>query len=96
MAAIAGLMEEHMLDSGRINKMHGHGTYKWPDGRKYWGSYHNDLKDGEGTFYWPDGKKYVGLWHNGVQHGRGYYLELDGEKEYVSFKFGKQKMNKNK
>jgi hypothetical protein len=36
--------------------MHGQGTYEWPDGRKYVGSYENDQKEGIGKYYWPDGR----------------------------------------
>ena len=34
--------------------MHGEGTYKWPDGRMYKGSYLNDKKDGFGVYSYPD------------------------------------------
>lgn len=50
--------------------MHGHGEFKWPDGRKYNGYYVNDRKEGHGIFEWrikicfdywlADGSKYVG------------------------------------
>jgi hypothetical protein len=29
------------------DKMHGHGVYMWPDGRKYNGEYKNNLKHGQ-------------------------------------------------
>ena len=55
--------------------MDGQGTFEWPDGRKYIGSYKDDKKDGEGQYEWPDGRKYKGLWKNGKQHGEGsFYL----------------------
>lgn len=32
--------------------MHGHGEFKFPDGRRYLGFYSNDKKDGHGMFEW--------------------------------------------
>lgn len=40
--------------------MHGEGTYKWPDGRMYKGSYINDKKDGFGVYSYPDKRQYSG------------------------------------
>ena len=56
--------------------MHGSGEFKWPDGRKYIGSYVNDKKQGYGVFEWrnfanlfkfilADGSRYTGNWENG-------------------------------
>jgi hypothetical protein len=53
--------------------MHGFGTFTWPDGRRYKGSYHNDKKEGLGTFFWPDQRIYEGSWLDGKQHGIGHY-----------------------
>ena len=39
-----------------MNKMHGRGTYIWPDGRKYIGEYLNDFKHGHGTFTKSEGQ----------------------------------------
>jgi hypothetical protein len=49
----------------RANKMHGNGTFVWPDGRKYIGDYCEDKKKGYGEFQWPDGRCYRGEWLNG-------------------------------
>lgn len=38
--------------------MCGEGTYKWKDGRKYIGSYENDMKNGFGQYNWSDGRVY--------------------------------------
>jgi len=43
--------------------MHGQGTYKWPDGRMYHGSYENDKKHGFGVYIWVDGIAYLGEWN---------------------------------
>ena len=32
--------------------MHGKGIFKWPDGRRYEGSYIDDKKEGQGMFEW--------------------------------------------
>jgi L1 cell adhesion molecule like protein len=42
--------------------MHGRGVFRWADGRKYEGEYHDDKKQGYGVFTWPDGRKYEGYW----------------------------------
>ena len=51
--------------------MSGQGTYTWPDGRTYIGSYVNDKKEGFGTYFWADGRKFEGEWKDGKQHGEG-------------------------
>jgi hypothetical protein len=45
--------------------MDGKGVFTWPDGRKYIGSYLNDVKHGPGEFFWSDGRKFIGVWENG-------------------------------
>lgn len=40
--------------------MDGQGEFRWPDERKYIGSYVEDKKHGYGEFEWPDGRKYKG------------------------------------
>lgn len=42
--------------------MHGYGTYKWADGRRYEGEYLNDHKHGHGLYTYADGRKYDGEW----------------------------------
>jgi len=45
------------------DKMHGHGVYMWPDGRKYNGEYKNNLKHGQvhkGFGFRVDGCTYDG------------------------------------
>ena len=50
-----------------MNKMHGTGTFWWPDGRSFSGAYRNDKKHGDGIFYWADGSKTIGHWEEGKQ-----------------------------
>ena len=51
--------------------MNGYGIFIWPDKKKYYGNYINNLKEGYGCFYWNDGHKYEGFWKEGKQHGYG-------------------------
>lgn len=58
--------------------MHGQGTYKWPDGRMYNGSYQNDKKDGFGVYIWVDGRAYLGNWSQGKQASERVYILPNG------------------
>jgi len=58
--------------------MHGEGTYKWPDGRMYHGSYVNDKKDGFGVYIWVDGRAYLGNWSQGKQASERVYILPNG------------------
>lgn len=51
----------------------------WQDGKKYVGSYRDDLKEGYGELIWPDKKIYKGNWKNGLQHGEGAVYLADGQ-----------------
>ena len=70
--------------------MHGEGTYKWPDGRMYKGSYINDKKDGFGVYSYPDKRQYSGQWSNGVQHGEGTFRSPTGVERKGIWKEGKR------
>lgn len=35
-----------------MDQMHGRGTFKWKDGRKYVGEYFEDKKHGYGIYQW--------------------------------------------
>lgn len=59
--------------------MHGHGVYKWKDGRKYVGDYVQDKKHGFGKYYWEDGRVFEGEWRNGKRNGEGKLLYPNGE-----------------
>lgn len=59
--------------------MHGQGEFKWKDGRRYVGEYHNDKKEGYGEFYWPTGKCYKGQWKDGKQNGNGELTKSEFE-----------------
>ena len=42
----------------RDNKLHGHGEFTFPDGRRYEGEWANDTMHGEGTFRYADGGRF--------------------------------------
>lgn len=58
--------------------MHGQGTYQWPDGRMYNGSYANDKKHGFGVYIWVDGRAYLGNWLQGKQDSERVYILPNG------------------
>ena len=65
--------------------MHGHGTYTYAEGDKFFGDtyvgeYVNGEKDGKGIFTWLDGSKYVGDFLHGKKHGSGTYTRRDGSR----------------
>ncbi len=64
----------------------GHGTYKWPSGNQYTGTFKNGSRDGEGIFIFVNGDKYIGEYKAGKRYGMGIYLFNDGlkyEGEYI-------------
>ncbi|XP_076579653.1 alsin isoform X2 [Chaetodon auriga] len=65
-------------------KPNGRGVLKWPDGRKYTGSFKNGLEDGFGDFVAPNktlnkNDHYQGQWKDGKMHGLGTYSYASGE-----------------
>ncbi len=62
----------------------------WSDGKKYLGSYENDLRNGFGIFLWKKNLKfYVGFWKQGKQNGFGKIIKSHGE-SYGFFKDSKR------
>ena len=61
-------------------KLHGYGTYKWPDGEKYIGDWAYGKRNGYGTNFWPDGDKYIGQFINNKKDGKGTYYWNEGNK----------------
>ena len=60
--------------------MNGYGIFIWPDKKKYYGNYVNNLKEGFGIFYWNDGYRYEGFWKGGKQDGYGFIRGSNGDK----------------
>ena len=93
LGALFSTMSAFGEDEGKCiegNCNDGQGTYTWPDGSKYVGSWKNEKEHGEGTFTWSDGRKYVGSWKDGKLHGEGTYTWPDGGKYVGMFKDGKR------
>ena len=43
----------------------GYGVLKWPDGRRFEGSFRDNKPDGRGIFITAKGERYEGNWSNG-------------------------------
>ncbi|XP_024000911.1 alsin-like, partial [Salvelinus sp. IW2-2015] len=72
--------------SGRwlSGKPHGKGTMKWPDGRKFTGTFKQGLEDGYGDCIMPNkllnkSDRYQGHWRDGKMHGFGTYKYATGQ-----------------
>jgi ankyrin repeat protein/TPR repeat protein len=77
--------EDHLSqwpDSKTPVAIHGKGKMKWPDGRKYVGSFVQGERHGKGKMKWPDGMTYVGDFVENKRHGKGKMTWPDGT-EYV-------------
>lgn len=64
----------------------GHGTFKWPSGNEYTGTFKNGSRDGQGVFLFTNGDKYIGEFKQGKRTGIGTYFFADGSKyegEYI-------------
>ena len=56
----------------------GLGTYTWPDGSYYEGSFLNGKRHGNGIFISSKGAKYEGGWFDDLRHGQGTLYDPDG------------------
>lgn len=63
--------------SGNCNN--GNGTWSYPDGGKYVGSWRKGIPNGQGTSYFADGNKYEGQFFDGKRNGHGTLTEHDGD-----------------
>jgi hypothetical protein len=60
---------------------HGTGTYTYPNGKYYKGTWKNDKKHGEGKLYFKDGEiSYEGFYKDGKRHGKGKMTDKKGNK----------------
>ncbi|MGE0622217.1 MAG: hypothetical protein AB7I04_03370 [Pseudomonadales bacterium] len=91
-AADAGTLT---LASGRSYRIYPHelvytgtGSYRWPDGRTYQGTFLDGLPGGIGTGTWADGDRYRGTWHQGLMHGHGELTRADGSRYRGDFVAG--------
>lgn len=49
------------------------GTFWYPDGSRYEGSWVEDQRNGTGTYYYVNGDLYQGEWYMHKRHGQGTY-----------------------
>ncbi len=67
----------------------GVGTYIWPNGEKYVGSFSGSQMHGRGAYDWPNGHRYEGDWQLGRQHGTGTYYWANGRSQYAEWANGR-------
>lgn len=60
------------------NCQNGEGTFRYPDGRRYSGTFQQGQPAGEGALYHPNGERYLGQFTHGVPHGAGVYWYPNG------------------
>ena len=56
---------ENYTGEFKDNHYHGHGVYRWADGKKYEGGFFASSKHGFGTFYYETGTSRKQLWNYG-------------------------------
>jgi len=70
-------------------KIHGKGTYNWPDGKTYVGGWAFNEMDGFGETTNVTGESYEGEYRNGLKHGQGTFTWKSGKKYTGSWENGK-------
>ncbi|XP_076459413.1 LOW QUALITY PROTEIN: alsin-like [Babylonia areolata] len=75
-------------------KMHGQGEIKWPDGRKYTGTFKHGLQNGQGVFVIPKGgsgkEVQDGTWKDGKLNGSGHIRYSNGDDYKGYFQSGQR------
>ncbi len=66
----------------------GSGTYMWPSGDQYTGTFKNSKINGVGTYLWKNGTKYEGEWVDNRQEGEGTLTLYSGKKRAGMWKAG--------
>lgn len=61
----------------------GRGTFAYPNGSKYEGTFENGQPNGSGIYTYPNGERYVGIFRDGFQHGQGKLYRTDETLEGV-------------
>lgn len=62
----------------RGNCQDGKGSYAYPDGSRYEGSFRAGKPDGDGVFHYPNGDRYEGRLLRGLRHGNGRLYHENG------------------
>lgn len=89
--AMALLLFAHVLSAQCVagDCVNGQGTFIYPSGAKYIGSFKAGEIDGVGVCYYTDGSKYSGQWKNRFPDGKGTKTYSDGTKRTGNWKKGK-------
>jgi hypothetical protein len=58
--------------------VNGSGSYRWADGSRYTGGFHESRPHGQGRWEHPDGTRYAGGWSHGTRNGRGQETSSTG------------------
>ncbi len=66
----------------------GTGTFLWPDGNSYSGSFVDGLMHGKGTFSWTNGNLYNGEYRTGKRDGYGTFTWQNGNRYTGTFSHG--------
>jgi len=72
------------------DKMHGQGTFTFPDGTTYVGEHKDGKMHGQGILTAPNGEKYEGEFKDDKWHGQGTHTSSYGIKYTGEFKDGKR------
>jgi hypothetical protein len=70
------------------NCSNGTGTFQWPDGNRYSGSFVDGLMHGKGTFTWKNGNVYSGEYRAGKRDGYGVFTWQNGNRYTGTFSNG--------
>ena len=63
--------------------MHGDGIYKIPNGREFYGSFKDNLKEGKGEYKWKNGKSLICNFIKGKATGVGFLKDSYEGNEYI-------------
>lgn len=71
------------------NCQNGEGIFRYPDGKRYSGTFKQAQPDGEGALYHLNGERYLGQFYEGKPHGQGIYWYADGSFRQGSWRNGR-------
>lgn len=64
------------------------GTYFYPDGDKFEGTFRNELKNGRGVYYFRYGGRFEGIFKDDQENGKGVLFYTDGTSDIELWKNG--------
>lgn len=78
-------------DKGKeIKVFNGQGTYRYPDGDVYVGSFKNSKRDGIGEYTYANGDKFTGNWAKDYRNGYGTMKFKNGDHYEGNWKFNRR------